>query len=450
MSGFTDVFGNDTIPPAGQAYSAISLTADTQFYWPEMPGSANILTAIADVTATGAFKLQLPAANQVSTGRDCVLFNAGAATFTITDSASNVIFTLDPGLAVYVYLVNNSTAAGTWRTFTYGAGVAASASTSLAGAGLTALSGLIVANELLIFKTSDYSVLVGDRAHVVVFTSGSATATLPAVGSVTNGYFIGVRNAGTGTTTITPSGGVLIDGFSTKALSPTEALFCYTDGSNWYTIGHGRSTQFQFTSFVKDLTGLTSYTMSSSDASNKLIIFTGAPAGNVTITIPSVVSVYYTQINTSNTYTVAMKTATGTSVVMAQNDRSIILCDGVDTVLAQTASVPPNVTAATGMLSVVHGGTGQDSTGWSAIVKTVAGVWGQAAAAADYVAPSAYASANGLTMSTAKLLGRTTAGSGAAEEITVGAGLSFSAGTLSIQGGSVGSTLYLYSYAGGF
>ncbi len=43
----------------------------------------------------------------------------------------------------------------------------------------------------------------------------------------------------------------------------------------------------------------------------------------------------------------------------------------------------------------------------------------------------------GITMSTARLLGRTTASSGAAEEITVGAGLSLSAGTLTATGGSV-------------
>lgn len=43
----------------------------------------------------------------------------------------------------------------------------------------------------------------------------------------------------------------------------------------------------------------------------------------------------------------------------------------------------------------------------------------------------------GITMSTARLLGRTTASSGAAEEITVGAGLSLSAGALTATGGSV-------------
>jgi len=43
---------------------------------------------------------------------------------------------------------------------------------------------------------------------------------------------------------------------------------------------------------------------------------------------------------------------------------------------------------------------------------------------------------SGLTQTTSRLLGRTTAGTGAVEEITVGTGLSLSAGTLATSGGS--------------
>ena len=54
----------------------------------------------------------------------------------------------------------------------------------------------------------------------------------------------------------------------------------------------------------------------------------------------------------------------------------------------------------------------------------------------------------GAQMSTGKLLGRSTAGSGAIEEISIGSGLSLSAGTLSATGGggggsSTGDNLFL-------
>ena len=46
----------------------------------------------------------------------------------------------------------------------------------------------------------------------------------------------------------------------------------------------------------------------------------------------------------------------------------------------------------------------------------------------------------GAQMNTNKLLGRSSAGAGAIEEITIGSGLSLSAGTLSATGGGGGGT----------
>lgn len=63
---------------------------------------------------------------------------------------------------------------------------------------------------------------------------------------------------------------------------------------------------------------------------------------------------------------------------------------------------------------------------------TTTGVLSIAGAATDYVAPSAYASANGLSMTTGKLLGRTSAGTGAAQEIATGSNLSLAAASLDV------------------
>lgn len=51
------------------------------------------------------------------------------------------------------------------------------------------------------------------------------------------------------------------------------------------------------------------------------------------------------------------------------------------------------------------------------------------------IGAGAYTTQTGLTMNTSRLLGRTTASSGAAEEISVGTGLSLTSGTLSVTGG---------------
>ena len=82
------------------------------------------------------------------------------------------------------------------------------------------------------------------------------------------------------------------------------------------------------------------------------------------------------------------------------------------------------------------------STTVSGVLKGSGGSLAAAAAASDFVAPSAYASANGLTMATAKLLGRSTAGTGAAEEITVGANLTLSGGTLSASASGTGTVTH--------
>jgi len=48
----------------------------------------------------------------------------------------------------------------------------------------------------------------------------------------------------------------------------------------------------------------------------------------------------------------------------------------------------------------------------------------------------------GVNLSSGKLLGRSTAGTGAIEEITIGSGLSLSAGTLSATGGGANQADY--------
>ena len=75
----------------------------------------------------------------------------------------------------------------------------------------------------------------------------------------------------------------------------------------------------------------------------------------------------------------------------------------------------------------------------SGMLKGSSAALASAVSGTDYVAPSAYASTNGLTMSTARLLGRTTAATGAAEEISVAGGLTLSAGVLTGTSGTVTS-----------
>ena len=100
---------------------------------------------------------------------------------------------------------------------------------------------------------------------------------------------------------------------------------------------------------------------------------------------------------------------------------SVVSANGLAGTVA-TATTTPAITLSTTVTGVVKG----NGTTLSAAV-----------AATDYVAPSVYASVNGLTMATTRLLGRTTASTGAAEEISVAGGLTLSGGTLTGVSGTV-------------
>jgi len=128
---------------------------------------------------------------------------------------------------------------------------------------------------------------------------------------------------------------------------------------------------------------------------------------------------------------------------------------------AQEISIGAGLTLTGGILSATGGGTGtvtavtitpgngftgsvatntttpaiSINTSVTGIIKGNGSAISAAVAATDYVAPSVYNSANGLTMATARLLGRTTAGTGPAELISIGAGLTLTGGVLDAAGG---------------
>lgn len=149
----------------------------------------------------------------------------------------------------------------------------------------------------------------------------------------------------------------------------------------------------------------------------------------------------------SNTLEIA---ASGTDYAPATSGTSIL--KGSGTGGFSNASAGTDYAPATSGTSILKGsGTGGFSnasagtdycaaTSGSGILKASSGNTATASAGIDYVAPGA-ATSSGLTMATARLLGRTTASTGALEEISIGSGLSLSAGSLSATGSGGGKIL---------
>jgi hypothetical protein len=340
MTDYTQVFGGATIPPSDYSYSTAAISSDTTLFWPyNYTGTGTVVSRILEVSSGAGLSLLMPAANQVSTGEDVLFRNVGANTFTVKDAGGNTIVSVDTGVAVFVYVTDNTTVNGAWASFTYGTGTSAANAASLAGAGLSANGALLQSNQPVVGYAASHTVAVSERGTFLNFTGGSATFTYPAAGTLTTGFWTGVVNNGTGALTIAATAPNTIDEASTKVLAPSESCIVATDGANLMTLGYGRSSTFVFTQLPVSLTGLTTYTVTSAQSANKLWYFYNAPAGNVTVTIPAVASVYYIKADSLGGYSLTFTTGSGSTYIVDQNQQAIIFCDGVNVVAAQTAPV---------------------------------------------------------------------------------------------------------------
>ena len=81
--------------------------------------------------------------------------------------------------------------------------------------------------------TAAYTVQLADRGRLIDATSGTWTLSLPTVASAGNGFSLMVRNSGTGTITIDPSGSELVDGATTVTVAPGGGAVLMCTGTAW-------------------------------------------------------------------------------------------------------------------------------------------------------------------------------------------------------------------------
>ena len=366
MSSYTSVFGNEAIPAADQPYASLTLTADSELMWPEIAVGDLLLYELMDLHTSAARNLILPAANLVSVGRPTTLSNKSAYTITVRDAGNAEVTTLNSGESKLLYITDNSTAAGAWGVVFLGTGTSVADASALAGSGLKVVDSKLAVNIDTTTQIASYSVIDTDRAKTVVFNgSGAISCNLLQSSLAGDGFMIGVVNQGTGSVTLDPYGAETVDEVASKDLAPGESTFVVCDGTNWFTIGYGRSTEFQFTKLVFDISSGTPFTLTSAQAQNKLLQFIGTATEDTVVNVPFVVAVYYTQCSYSGAYSLTLKTASGSGVEMENTDRAIVYCDGVDVVLAQTSAAPAT-TIAGGAAGVMVVQTAPNNTGFTA------------------------------------------------------------------------------------
>jgi hypothetical protein len=353
MTIYTDVFGGANIYPSEISYSSLTLTTSVYLSWPEETSTnENLATRIIDVTAAAGLSIYLPEANKTGTGNTILFNNRGANTVTVRNATGTQVVTIAAGELWQVYLANNTTAAGTWRSLQYGAATSQVNASSLAGTGIVAVGTLLSQSVPVTTFNANYTAGANDRAKMYNWTGAGGTLTLPDAATVGDNWFMYLRNSGSGAVSADPPGLITINGAASLSFQPGDSAIIASDGTNFYTIGFGQSAVFAFDYTVINVPGTGTYTLTGSELNRIAYRFTGALTGNRVIIVPATVQQYWVDNQTTGAYTLTITpSGGGIGVAVAQGSRAILYCDGTNVLNATTQglSVP---------ISIAQGGTG--------------------------------------------------------------------------------------------
>jgi hypothetical protein len=439
--------------------------------------SVSVVTAngisgtVANSTTTPAITLTLGAITPSSVNG--LTLTAGATGWTIAGGTSSKTLTLS----------NTLTLAGTdGSTINIGTGgtlgtAAFTAATAYAAAGAVTSSGLTMTTARLLGRSTastgaieEITVGSGLTLSGGTLTASGGSGTVTSVSVVTaNGISGTVANS---TTTpaitltlgaITPSsvngltltagatGWTIAGGTSSKTLTLSNTLtLAGTDGS---TINIGTGGTLGTAAF----TAATAYAAAGAVTSSGLTMTTARLLGRSTASTGAI-----EEITVGSGLTLSGGTLTASGGSGTVTSVSVVTANGISGTVANSTTTPA-ITLTLGAItpSSVNGLTlTAGATGWTIAggtssktltlsnTLTLAGTdsstldigTGGTLGTAAFTAATAYAAAgavtsSGLTMTTARLLGRSTASTGAIEEITVGSGLTLSGGTLTASGG---------------
>jgi len=353
MTTYTSPYTGQTINPSQVGYESLTISTDTYLQWPINSNSTSVVANILDVTATASgLKLILPSAQEVSVGQAFVvrnIGNSGQYSFTVANNSGGTIQAIPvaPTTATvnsyYVYLTDNTTTNGTWSTIAMGVGTSSASANDLAGFGLLPIGNTLNEQTVVSQFSANYSFTSNDRAAMYVWTGGAGTATLPQASTVGAGYFVIIKNDGSGILTVTGKSGATIDFTATSIqIQLANSSVFVTDGTNWYTYALAQTNVFNYTQLLVSVTGIVSspYTLTSAQAKNVVQSYTGVLGLNLTVIVPPTVQLYALRNVTTGSYTLTFSTGVvgGTTLVLPQNQTIIAICDGTNIYNANSAT----------------------------------------------------------------------------------------------------------------
>jgi len=353
MTTYTSPYTGQTINPAQVGYENLTISTDTTLQWPINSNSTSVVANILDVTATAnGLKLILPPALEVSVGQAFIvrnIGNAGQYAFTVANNSGGTIQTIPvaPTTATvnsyYVYLTDNTTINGTWSTIAMGVGTSSASANDLAGFGLLPLGNTLNEQTTVSQFSSTYTFTSNDRAAMYVWTGGAGTATLPQASTVGAGYFVIIKNDGSGILTVQTQSSATIDFTATSVqIQLANSSVFVTDGTNWYTYALAQTNVFNYTQLLVNVSSIVSspYTLTSAQAKNVVQEYTGVLGLNLTVIVPPTVQIYSFRNVTTGSYTLTFSTGVvgGTTLTLPQNQAIIAICDGTNIYNANSAT----------------------------------------------------------------------------------------------------------------
>jgi hypothetical protein len=360
MTTFTSPFTGTVVQPTDVSYYKLNFSADVDLYWPAVVNPTQVPAArIMDCTpSTTGLHINLPQGNQGAVGSDILFRNFGSVSFSIVDFSGVSSVTVNPGESKYYYLSNNSTESGVWQNVTFGTGTSTADAATLQGAGLTTISGQLAVSSNVVVVSSSPTISDTSRASTFVWTAGNGTFTIPAASTLSAGWFIGVRNSGTGTLSISGTGASVINGLVTLTLNPNDSGYIVFQKStgNFYTIGIATASNVTFTSATYDvdtITGSTYNLTSYAPIIQTYVSLSGTRTTPLAVVLPATTQMYIFVNNAgAGAYSISFNVSGSSSppITLGTGEVVTVLSDG-NSLFALTQS-------STGLFYAISGSAG--------------------------------------------------------------------------------------------
>ena len=338
MPTYTSPFTGTVVQPTDVSYYELNFNSNVQLYWPAVVNPQQVPAArIIDATpSTTGLIISLPEADQGSVGTDILIRNFGADAFTVQRFGGGGSVVVNPGVSKYFYLADNSTPAGVWENVTFGAGTSSADAASLAGNGLTAISGKLAVSQNIVEVSAPPTITDNNRADTFVWTAGNDTITLPAANTLSAGWFIAFRNSGTGVLSFAAQGASTINGASSLDTNPADSgfiVFQQTTG-NFVTIGLTLPSNVTFTSATYDVDSIVGNTfslVSYAPIIQTYVALSGTRSIDLDVTLPATTQFYVLVNNTGqSTYNVTFQLSGSlqTPISVSDGQVALVLSDG--------------------------------------------------------------------------------------------------------------------------